>query len=341
MSPDISAAAQFGWIARARAIGTKMGHLGNAANWAAANGAPSRVVELIKAPIGAGSTTDSNLGTYGISIGQWTDSAKNRSVFYRLLSDGAFVRMPMYVAVGITVATTSGYLVGEGAATPVGKVRLSNIQLQPKKAQALIIFTNELLNDVSAPGQQLFNRELLSAVSDAVDEAFLTPLIDTGSPAIASTSPLADVRAALLQINSVGTPRLYWVASPDVGKLGSTLSTNAPAFAAVSAGGGELCNLPLLISSGLAAGTLALIDGSGLAADGLTPTVDVSSQADIKMDSDPSSMNATTPSGTTMVSMFQNNSVALRATAVFACEKLRDDAVAVVTGINATSWGIA
>ena len=47
-------------------------------------------------------------------------------------------------------------------------------------------------------------------------------------------------------------------------------------------------------------------------------------------------MDGTTPAGAAVVSMFQTNSTALRATAWFGATVLRDDAVAEITGI---SWG--
>jgi hypothetical protein len=340
MPPDISAVAQLGWIARSHAVASRPGlqgtsFFGRAADWAAAVGAPRQIVEQIKSPVGAADSTE--VGPYGISIGAWSDSARTASVFYRLLSE-AFVRMPLHVPIGMVVGTTAGHLVNEGAATPVGRIRFANVQLQPQKALALIVCTDTFLRDVGAAGQSLFNRELLSAIAAAVDSAFISQLIDTDSPSFASTSPLVDLRKLLLGVNSVGTPRLYFVGSPDVGKLGSTLATNSPAFAAASAGGGELANLPFIISSGLAPGTLALLDGSGIAANGLAPTVEATSTADIQMDSAPSMSSTTPTSSATVVSLFQTNSAAIKATAVFAIEKLRADAISVCTNISGTTW---
>jgi HK97 family phage major capsid protein len=332
---EISPIAVIGWAARKAAIASR-GYAGDGDDWLAAH-APRAIVERIKAPIGAADS--SVVPPYGISVGSWSDAARNRSVFYRLLADGAFVRTPFHVAVGMVVGTTSGALVTEGAAAPVGRITLGNTRLEPQKAISVVVTTMELLRDVSAAGQQLFNRELLGAVSDAVDGAFLAQMIDTASPAIASTAPRADLRAALAAVSTVGAPRLYWVASQSVAELGSTLSTTVGGFPfqACTPTGGELCGLPMMISGGIPAGELALINAAAIAADGAVPVVDVSSQADVKMDSVPP-MNSVTPAATTMTSMFQSNSVALRAVAVFGCEKLRADAVSVITGISGTTW---
>ena len=136
-----------------------------------------------------------------------------------------------------------------------------------------------------------------------------------------------------MAVNTVGQAKLYWIAAPDVAKMASILDPDV--FPAMSASGGEIANLPAVVSSGVPDGSLYLIDGSGIAADGGAVTVSASSQADILMDTQPS-MDATTPTPASMVSMFQSNSTALKADAWFGVQVLRDDAVAVIEGI---SWG--
>ena len=96
-----------------------------------------------------------------------------------------------------------------------------------------------------------------------------------------------------------------------------------------------MANLPAIVSSGVPAGELYLVDASGIAADGGPVTVRASTQADVLMDSAPT-MDSDTPTPATMTSMFQSNSTALAANAWIAAQVLRDDAVAVITGID---WG--
>lgn len=333
MPPETSAAAVLGWTARALAMASKTGRA-SAVDWLVANGAPAAAVWNVKAPIGG---VDGDLGDHGISIAQWADSARIRSAFYRILSDGGFVRIPFRTHIGLATSTASGAIVPEGAAVPVSKVTLGNVMLEPTKAASLIVATDTLMADISAGGQSLLSRELLGVVSDSVDMAFIAAITGTGTPMIASTSPSADLRAALLAVNSGSAGRLYWIASVDTAKMASTLSTTAGgmAFQAASAAGGELAGLPLLVSGGLADGALALVDAAGIAANGLGPTVSVSTQADILMDTAPP-MNSTTPTAAQMVSMFQTNSTALQAVAWFGAEKIRDDSVAMVHGIT---WG--
>ena len=340
MLQETSALATLGWVARARGIASKGFHDG-AANWLAANRAPDRAIRVFqKAAIGAGSSVDSDLGDYGVSA--FSASARTRSAFYRILDDNGFTRVPLNTRVGITTIPATGTAVGEGATVPVSRVTLQNVLVEPVLASALIVVSDTLLRDVSAAGQALFNNELKGAVSDAVDAAFLDLIVNTGTTSTVSAGATAvnakhDLRTALLAVNTVGAARLYWVAAPDVAAKASTLADTAggDAFAAMSASGGELANLPCIVSSGVSSGELYLIDASGIAADGGPVTVVASSQADILMDTAPA-MNGTTPTPAAMVSMFETNSTALKCDARFGASVLRDDCVAVVTGIN---WG--
>lgn len=337
MQPETtSALAVISWLARGKAFAKKNSHL-DAVDWLAAHRAPEQAQRIFsKGAIGAGSTTDSTLGPEGTVIGNFTETMRTASAFYRILSDGGFTRLPMRVRAGVITSAPSAGVVAEGAAIPVSKVVLNNVTLLPIKVAAMMVVTNELLLNVSAAGQACFSRELQSVVAAAVDTAFVD-VIDTGTTPITSTGPNKDLRTALTAVNSAGIARLYWIASEDVGKFGSTLGTSWPAFLAASATGGELANLPLLVSSGVPSGTLYLVDAAGIAADGGPVTADVSSQADALMDTAPS-MSSATPTAAQMVSMFQTDSSSLRAVAVIGAAKLRANAVAVVTGITGTTW---
>jgi hypothetical protein len=335
--PEISPIATLGWLARARAIASK-GLPGDAEAWLTANRAP---LGILKSPLGAGSTTDSDLGDSAVSIGAWSDAMRTRSAFYRILSDGGFTRVPLRTRCAITVTPASGAIVNEGWAVPLGKVRLGNISLEPVKAAALIVVTNELLANVGAAGQQLFNSALAGAVSDVVDGAFLSMVAGTGTTSPSSgTSAVdakADLRAALLSVNTFGAARLFWICAGDVAKMASTLAAagGLDAFPAMSASGGEMAALPCIVSSGLPKGTLMLIDGSGIAADGGPVDVRASKQADILMDTAPG-MSSTVPTPAAVVSTFQTDSTAVLTTVWFGAQLLRDDCVAVIENID---WG--
>jgi hypothetical protein len=338
MSPEIiSPVATLGWVARYKAISQRKNQYA-ADLFLAASHVPEQVRRVCKAAIGAGTTTSNTLGTpfEGIVIGPFSDAMRTPSAFFRILSDNSFTRIPMHRRVGMVISAPSAGVVAEGAAIPLSQVVINNLVLSPIKAAGLIALSDELLFAVDAGGQAMFSRQLSSVLAAAVDTAFVNA-IGTGTTPITSTNPTKDVRSALQQGNLAGIARPYWIGAQDVGKFASTLSTYLYAFAAASAVGGELANLPFLVSSGVPSGTLYLVDGSGIAADALSPTIDVSSQADLEMNTAPTSSSAT-PTAASMVSMFGTNSTAVKAVAVFGAAKLRSDAVAVVTGITGTTW---
>jgi hypothetical protein len=334
MPENTSAIATLAWVARAHAVASKS-YAGAAEDFLAANRVPEQARQIYKAAIGA---SDSSLAPPGISLGAWSDSARTTSAFYRILSDNGFVRTPMHAKIGMASSEASAGVVPEGKAIPVSKVVLGNVLLTPQKVAALVVVTDTLLLNTGADGQSAFNRELLSVISAAIDSAFLDR-IDTGLTPITSSGPLADLRAAMLAVTGGGLARPYWIASTDVGKLAATLGTtkSGAATAAASMVGGELANLPLLISSGCPAGTLYLVDAAQVAANGEAPTLAISTQADVQLDTVPN-MDSSVPTAAAMTSMFATNSTALLSSALFACEKLRSTAVSVVTGITSTTW---
>jgi len=332
-----SAAAVLGWAARGQALAAK-GLRTEAADWMVANGAPSSAVRIVKAPVGASDMGD----LAGVSITQWADSARTTSAFYRILADGAFVRAPINARIAITTIPASGTAVGEGAVVPLSAATITSVSLVPTKVVSLIVVSDLMLRDTSPGGQTSFNRALLGAVSEQADAAFIARLIaDAGAFTVASSGPLAsnaknDLRTCLLNVNSSSRGKLYWIAGVNTAKRASTLATTtgADAFAAMSATGGELANLPCIVSSGIAADSLVLIDASGIAVDGGSPpTVTASTEADVIMDSAP-----VVGAAALVTSMFQLNMTALKASAMFGVQPLRDDCVAQITNIT---WAAA
>jgi hypothetical protein len=337
MSPEPSALATLAWVVRAKAVHSKAGY--NAAlDFLDANRLPGQIDRVCKAALGAGTIASSSLGTpfEGIMIGPWSDSMRTASAFYRVLSDGGFTRIPMMRRVGMVTSAPTAAVVAEGTAIPLSRVVIGNVVLTPQKAAGLIALSDELLLATDPGGQQMFSRQLAAVLAAAVDTAFVNT-ITTGVTPITSVSANKDVRALLTAVNMVGIARPYFIGGTNIGKLGASLATFFPAFAATSAVGGELANLPLAISSGVPVDELVLIDGSGIAVDATPPEVSVSTETDLQLDTAPTGSSAT-PTAVSMTSMFSTNSVAVKAVAVFGAARLRADAVAVVTGITSTTW---
>jgi hypothetical protein len=330
-----SALAAVSWAIRAKAIASRSSYH-DAVAFLDANRLPASVERTAKAAIGAGSTTSSTLGTEGIAIGAWSDAMRAASAYYAVFSDNGFTRIPMMQRAGMVTSAPTGGTVGEGASIPVSKIIIGNIVLSPVKAGALMVLTAELLLATDPGGQAMFSRQLSAALGAAVDSTFAN-ILSTGLTPITSSGANKDVRALLLAVNTLGIAKPYFIGSTDIGKLGASLATYFPAFEGVTATGGTLAGAPLLISSGLALGTLFLIDGSGIASDAAPPEITVSGSADILMDTVPP-MNSTTPTPAQLVSMYATDSFAIKGVAVFGAAKLRADACAVCTGVSTTTW---
>ena len=103
----------------------------------------------------------------------------------------------------------------------------------------------------------------------------------------------------------------------------------------MSASGGEMLNLPCLVSSAVDEGSLYLIDASRIAADVAAVELRASTHASIEMESSPE-QDATTGDDEELASMFQVGATALMATTLFGAEPTASDVVSVVTGIE---WG--
>ena len=332
----VSAAAVLSWLARGKAYSRKTFH-DEAAGWLRDNRAPELARTMFaKAAVGAG---DSSMAPAGITVGAWSDAARTSSAFFRIWNDAAFIRLPFNARVGLVTGTAVGSTVPEGKSVPVSKVVLGNVLLSPTRVAALCVVTDSLLFAIDAAGQSVFNRELLSVISSAVDAAFIAD-ISAGITPTASTSPLADLRALFAGVAADDMPRFYFIAHPTTCALASTLPTakSGVAFAASGALGGELAAIPLLASTGAPVGNLYLVDAAAIAAAAEAPTVEASSAATIQMDTTPT-MASDVPTGVaSLVSMFQTNSVAILANCVYSVEKLRANAVAIVSGISTTTW---
>jgi hypothetical protein len=311
--------------------------------------ASSRVVELLEKAAVTGAAPDSwgaQLAGYSTMVAAFVDALSQSSAFYRMLADGGLVRLPFAVRVGSIGTGASAAIVKPGMAIPVSQMTLANVELERRKAAGIVALSNELLADGGAAAEALISRSLRVAVGTAVDAAFVTTLLDGVSGSGATPNAMTDLRTALTAIGPTDGSRLYWIAAPDVGITLATAQASGPTaamplFPSVGATGGELLGLPLLVSSGVAAGSLLLIDASGIAAASDTVAVDVSPYAALQLDSTPTmstgSGSPLRPVATTTVSGWATDTTTIRALAYFGCEKMRAGGVAAITGASA-AW---
>jgi len=238
-------------------------------------------------------------------------------------------KVPFNVTIAGQTGGTSVGWVGEANPMPVTSAAFNRIYLTHTKIAALSVLSDELIRFSNPAAEALVQADLLKAAAKGLDLSFL----GTGA-AVANVSP-AGLLNALPAGNSVaasGTSALnlitdvqnvldpyitlnydmtsaVFVMTPglalSIGNLRNALGGQY--FPGLGMNGGTLLGVPVLTSNNAPAGTITLLiqDEIYLSEDA-APTIDLSREASIIMDSAPGSA-ASAP-----VSMFQNGQVAIR-----------------------------
>ncbi|KPF58485.1 hypothetical protein D621_05640 [beta proteobacterium AAP51] len=235
-----------------------------------------------------------------------------------------------------TQGSSAGFI-AEGAPAPVSEINLTAIDaLQPLKAVGMAVVSSELL-EVGIQGTQAFlANDITAGVRLALDRVFIDPVnvrsaISPGSILQDATrfdaaKTAAGIKGAIRSLVAAVTSSdndlatCAWVMSP---KLATFLSTeDDEAFKGVTALGGFLCGLPVIVSTACSlAGSpseelLALISQDAVAAALSDGELSMSDAAAIQLSTTPA--NAAGP----LVSLWQNNLVGFK-TQVFADWRLR------------------
>lgn len=279
-------------------------------------------------------------------------------------------RVPFRVPLIGQTSGGDGYWVGEGAPKPLTKFDFSRTTLEPLKVANIAVATMETLRDSSPSAETIIRDQLAAALIARLDTDFISPTkaaaagvspasITNGLTFIASSGATADdVRAdikalfeAFIAANNTPTTGV-WI-MPATVALSLSLMLNPlgqPEFPGITMNGGTLFGLPVIVSqyvptnfdpddvgTDYSAGALvALVNASDVyLADEGGVAVDMSQEASLQMDDAPTN-NSATPTATSLVSMFQTNSVAFRAERTINWAKRRASAVAALAGVN---WG--
>ncbi|NNH33872.1 phage major capsid protein, partial [Rhizobium sp. SEMIA 4085] len=272
-----------------------------------------------------------------VIVGAFLQTMRNSSVFLRLLD--SMVRVPFRSRISLVATDATSWTVGEGKPIPVTNATLDQLLLTPQKAAALLVVTEELLRGTQS--ERNLTLALRRALAAAVDLRFLSTAIGAGTPTFPSVGPtaadaVADVKQLLDAVQPTSESSLMFVTAPDVQRAGATITNASGAFQFpnLTPTGGEILGIPAMPSDQMIDGTMALIDATRIAGETGTIQVDASDQATIEMLDSALVQDATTGTPAPgLVSMFQANSVAIRALLDFDAQVVRENAVAQVTGI--------
>jgi HK97 family phage major capsid protein/HK97 family phage prohead protease len=254
-----------------------------------------------------------------------------------------------------------GYWVGEGKPKPLTSFDFDRTTLDELKVAAIAVVTEELLRKSSPSADSILRDSLAAAVVARLDEDFIDPAkaasagvspasITNGVSAIASTGNDADairedvrqLMATFIAANNAPTSGVWIMSS--LTALAISLMVNPlgqPEFPGINMNGGTFLGFPVITSEYFSAvsagGYIALVNASDIYfADEGGVRVDVSREASLQMLDNPTN-DTVTPTATSMVSMFQTNSVAFRAERILNWKKRRASAVALLDEVN---WGI-
>lgn len=277
--------------------------------------------------------------------GDFIDYLYARTVFDKL----PLREVPANVTIKGQDGAATGYWVGESTSIPVSKADFLSVNLGPLKVAALAVVSKELLRDSTPAAEKLVRDSLVEASAQKVDSTFFsTAAASAGvSPAgilngvTAGTSAGNDIDGVIADVKALYAPfitannadGLELVTTQSLSKsLG--LMQNALgnfAFPGLGANGGTLLGDRLTAGGNIGVGDLILLKPSDIYKIGDRGVeVSMSSEASIEMADNPAGRSDTPTANTSVVSMYQTESVALKVVRPLNFAKRRASAVAYI-----------
>ena len=312
------------------------------------------VIAVLRAAVSAGTTTDpvwaKPLVEYTNMTGEFIELLRPETIIGRI---PGFRMVPFNIKMPRQTSGASANWVGEGAPKPLSKLGFDNVTLPEANIAVIIAITEELARFSNPSAEALVRADMVAAVSEFMNQQFIDPTVaavagikpaavTNGAPAIPSSGTtfaeiMDDLGKALTAMSTAQIPGPYvWVMNPRTKISLSLMRTSQDVMAFPSVGvNNTLLGYPIVDSNqvavtGVAPGTtyIALLAPNQIlmADDGQT-TLDASREASLQMDSAP------VAGATTLVSLWQNNLIGLRAERYCYWMLRRPQAVQVITGV--------
>lgn len=321
-------------------------------------GDDSPAVLTLKATVPAGSTASGNWGQYLVgtesgAVADFVEYLRTKTIVGAFGTNGipSLRDVPFYTPLVTQTAAAAGYWVGEGKAKPLTNANFSRTTLTPLKVANICVLTEESIRYSNPKSDTIMRDELVMALQARLDTDFVDPnktasagvspaSITNGAPTIASSGTdddalRLDIRALFDVFDTANNPAesAVLIMSPRNARGAASIRNplGQTAFPNMTARGGTIDGTPVIVSSYvdnnvilLNASDIYLGDEGGVA-------VDMSREASLEM-SDAPAHNSTTPTGASLVSMFQTNSVAIRAERTINWARRRTNSVVRLTG---------
>lgn len=326
-------------------------------------GADSAVAHYFKAAVPAGTTISPNWASNLVALeaggeAGFLEYLRPRTILGRFGQGNVPDLNPIGWRQPLVSQTAGGsaYWVGEGAAKPVTSFNFARDKILPTKIASICVLSMENIRDSSPKSDMIVRNQLAAVVSQEQDKAFIDPTnagtanikpasITNGASTIASAgtdmnSVIMDVRSLMAKFTNANNPPTsgVWIMnSVSAGALGTMVNPlGQPAFPSMNDfTGGSLFMMPVIVSD-FVGNIVVLVNARDIFLaqdDGIS--IDASDQVSLEMSDAPTGSSAT-PTATSLVSMWQTNSVAFRAEHGIGWKRMRASAVAYLTGVN---WG--
>jgi HK97 family phage major capsid protein/HK97 family phage prohead protease len=319
------------------------------------------LVDIVKAAVSAMTTanTDALIGNEG-GFADFVEFLRPMTIVGRFGTGNipALTRVPFRVPLISEASETDAQWVGEGKGKPLTKFTVGRNEISPLKIATIAVQTMELIRDSSPSSDVLLRNSLAKAIARRSDLSF----IDPASAAVPNVRPASILNGVTAVTNSAATGAD--AVREDVQALiGAFVAANNPLqsgvwimsatyalrlmmmlnplgqreFPGITMQGGTFFELPVIVSNYLT-DYVALVNAEDIyLADEGGVDVAMSTEASLEMvDTPTQDSGAADPVETTVVSMFQTNSVAFRAERTMNWARRRASAVSWMDNIT---WG--
>jgi HK97 family phage major capsid protein len=323
------------------------------------------VALVLKSAVAAGDTTTAGWASelvYNQNIASaFLDYLRPMTILGKI--DG-FTQVPFNVRWGTQTGASSGYWVGQGAPIPVSKLATGSDSLGIAKAAGMVVLDKELIMSSSPAAEVLVRNDLANTIAQFLDVQFIAPdyaavpnvspasITNDVTPTASAGTSAANLRTdayglfSNFDANNLTGAGFVWVTTPRTARAISSMLTTLgePLYPTVTPTGGTFLGYPIVVSnSSMQVGSpvsgegnlLVLVHAPSIAmADEGGLTIDASEEAAIQMLDNPTNASTGGTTATTMVSMWQTGSVALRAIRFINWKKRRTFAVAYIKDAN-------
>jgi hypothetical protein len=315
--------------------------------------------EVVAGTTVAGNWAANLVSAEGAAVAAFLEFLRPQTIVGRFGQGGIpnLTRIDFYSPYVTQTGGGDAYWVGEGKPKPLTSFNWERSTLTPLKVANIAVLTEENIRYSTPNSDMLVRNSLVAAIAEELDLAFIDPAnagtanikpasITNGAESIVSTGDTAedirlDVRALFqkfIDANNAPSSGVWIMSATNALALASMYNPlGQQEFGSVSMGGGTFAGLPVIASQHIA-NVVALVAASQIfLGDEGGVAVDMSREASLEMRSAGLGMDAGAGTATAAsVSMFQTNSVALRAERTINWKRARASAVAYLTSVD---WG--